>query len=367
MHITQIDLFRADIPMRAAMAIATNSTAVSESLFVRITTDAGLNGIGEGNYLRPVVGETPATGLAAAQFYAKLLIGADPRDIESCTARMAAALPHNPTTRSAFDIALWDLLGKAAGLPLHALLGGGGNPVATDNTVYLEPPAEMARRAGEFVRRGFTAIKIKVGTTIADDVARVKAVREAAGRDTQLRIDANQGWDRVTAHEALEMLAPFGIAFCEQPLRAWDIEGMAEVTANSPIPIMADEAVFDDHDALGLVAAKACDYFNIKLAKSGGIAMALRINAIAEAAGFPCMIGCMSETRIGITAAAHFAAARTNIRFADLDGAELHAKDPVIGGLIYGPGGKITLPDTPGIGATLDGDFLASLPVATIQ
>lgn len=129
---------------------------------------------------------------------------------------------------------------------------------------------------------------------------------------------------------------------------------------------MADESLFDAADALRLVRDEAVDYFNIKLSKSGGIAEALRINAIAEAAGMACMIGCMSESRLALTANAHFAAARQNVRFCDLDGCFEHAADPVQGGITY-TGYQITLPDAPGIGATIDPAFLATLPGTTIQ
>src|SRR5690606_32209082 len=110
-----------------------------------------------------------------------------------------------------------------------------------------------------------------------------------------------------------------------------------------------------------LLRASACRYFNIKLSKSGGIHTALRINGLAEAAGIPCMLGCMVETRLGLTAAAHLVSARTNFHFADLDGADMLRDDPVTGGMKYGAGGSITLPDGPGIGADIAPDYLATL------
>jgi len=123
-----------------------------------------------------------------------------------------------------------------------------------------------------------------------------------------------------------------GIQYCEQPVAAWDFASLRKVSANTTIPIMADESLFDEHDAFRLLSMEACDYLNIKLAKSGGIHTALKINAIAEAAGVSCMMGCMSETRLGLTAAAHVVSARPNIRFADLDSADMLSADPVIGG-----------------------------------
>ena len=124
---------------------------------------------------------------------------------------------------------------------------------------------------------------------------------------------------------------------------------------------MADESLFNSRDALRLVAQEACDYFNIKLAKSGGLNEALKIAAVAEAAGIPCMVGCMSETRLALTAAAHLASARPIIRFLDLDSADMHAVDPVLGGMTYGQGGRLALPEGPGLGAEPDPVFLKGL------
>jgi L-alanine-DL-glutamate epimerase-like enolase superfamily enzyme len=129
---------------------------------------------------------------------------------------------------------------------------------------------------------------------------------------------------------------------------------------------MADESLFDHHDAFRLASMGACDLFNIKLAKCGGIHTALKINAIAEGAGIQCMVGCMTETRLGVSASAHLVSARPNIVFADLDAAFNHADDPVIGGVRF-DGGKIILPDTPGHGADIDVGFLTKMESVSVS
>jgi L-alanine-DL-glutamate epimerase-like enolase superfamily enzyme len=367
MRITRVEVFSASLPLKVPFRIAIGVTIDSKSLFIRIHTDAGVYGMGEANVLPPVVGETPETALAAATFLAKLLIGADPRDVEGLADRMRKALPTQPTTRSAFDMALWDILGKAANLPLYAVLGGRRRTIVTDNTVGLEAPEVMAERARDFVERGFTAIKVKLGTDLATDIERVRLVRAAIGPQVAIRLDANQGWSRVEARQALAAVAAYGPQYCEQPVAARDIEGLADIRRTSPVPIMADEAVFDERDALALVRRQAADYFNIKLAKSGGIAVALRINAIAEADGIQCMVGCMTETRLGLSAALHFASARSNVAFADLDGGDMLKDDPVVGGFAYGPGGEMVPTEAPGLGVDLDAGFVATLPVVAID
>jgi L-alanine-DL-glutamate epimerase-like enolase superfamily enzyme len=198
----------------------------------------------------------------------------------------------------------------------------------------------MAREAAGMVARGFPAIKVKLGTNWADDVVRIEAIRAAAGDEVLLRIDANQGWDPVTAEQILQELARYDIEYCEEPVAHRNNAAMARLRAISPIPIMADESVFDHYDAFRLASLGACDYINIKLSKSGGIHTALKINAVAEAAGIRCMVGCIAETRLGLSAGAYLASARPNIVLADLD----------TGGTTY-DGGRVIVPDTPGHGA----------------
>jgi L-alanine-DL-glutamate epimerase-like enolase superfamily enzyme len=141
---------------------------------------------------------------------------------------------------------------------------------------------------------------------------------------------------------------------------------MRHVRSRTSIPIMADESVFDEHDAFRLVSMDACDYLNIKLAKSGGIHVGLKINAVAEAAGMRCMVGCMTESRLGLSAGAHLVSARPNIAFADLDGADMLRDDPVVGGMVYEHGGRIALPEEPGLGADIDPAYLESLESFTV-
>jgi L-alanine-DL-glutamate epimerase-like enolase superfamily enzyme len=218
----------------------------------------------------------------------------------------------------------------------------------------------MAKRAKEFVERGFRTIKVKVGQSPQLDEARIKAIRESIGEGPAIRIDANQGWTVPQAIEALRRLEKYRIEFCEQPVAAGDIDGLRLVREESPIPIMADESLFLPADAIKLIKAGACDYFNIKVMKAAGLANSIRIAHIAEAANIRCMLGCMVESRLALTAAAHVMAAKENIVFADLDGFTSHTVDPIIGGMKL-DGGKITLPETPGLGCDVDPAFLKKL------
>ncbi len=365
MRISQINLYRYDIPLKAPIAISLGTIDHARNMLVEIQTDEGVTGWGEGSPFWMIVGETQASGLAAAADMARLLIseskrGRDPLDIEGCLQALTRYLPGHPTTRSAFDMALYDIAAKRAQMPLYQFLGGSKRTLITDETIYINTPDWMAEDALRIQAKGAEAIKVKLGTNRRDDIARVEAIRKAIGDTTPIRTDANQGWDVVTASAVLRAISDLNVEYCEQPIKRHDIAGLRQIRQHTTVPIMADESLFDATDAIRLVREEAVDYFNIKLSKSGGIFDALKINAIAEAAGIPCMIGCMSESRLALTANAHFAAARQNILFCDLDGCFEHAHDPVHGGITY-HGYQIELPETHGIGAEVDPAFLAGL------
>ena len=363
MKITRITLYTYNIPLKAPITISLGTIDAARNMLVQINTDEGLTGWGEGSPFWMIVGETQASGLAAAQDMARLLIGEstrgrDPLDIEGCMNTLLRYLPGHPTTRSMFDMALYDIAAKRANMPLYQYLGGSNRTLVTDETIYLNDPDRMADDARRIEANGAEAIKIKVGTTAQADLDRLAMIRQAIRYETPIRLDANQGWDVPTARTVLGAIGDWNVQYCEQPVRRHDIAGLRSLRQSVNVPIMADESLFDATDALRLVREEAVDYFNIKLSKSGGIHEALKINAVAEAAGMACMLGCMSESRLALTANAHFASAKQNIRFLDLDACFEHAEDPVLGGIVY-DGYLITLPDVPGIGAEIDPVFLA--------
>ena len=360
MKITQITLYAYDIPLKAPIAISLGTINDARNILLEIQTDEGVTGWGEGSHFAMIVGETQASGLAAAQDMARLLIGHDPLDIEGCLQTLTRYLPGHPTTRSAFDMALYDIAAKRADMPLYQLLGGPKRTLTTDETIYLNTPERMVDDAVRIKNSGADAIKVKLGTTPKADIQRIEAIRYAIGYDTPIRTDANQGWNYPDAVTVLRAIQGWNVEYCEQPVPRPNIADLKRLRGQTTVPIMADESLFDAHDAVRLVREEAVDYFNIKLSKSGGIFEALKINAIAEAAGIACMIGCMSESRLAITANAHLASARQNIRFCDLDAPFEHAIDPVLGGATY-TDYQITLPDAPGIGAEIDPTFLAGL------
>ncbi len=353
-----LELYRADFELAEPFVTSLARITSAHNIVVRIYGSNGLHGTGEARPNPPVTGETQSAALAAGEELAPKLLGQPVSDIEGSVRLLHRGLLKNSALKSAFDIALYDLLGKTANLPLFALLGGGRRIVHTDNTVSLGSPEEMVEKALRCKGEGFRAIKVKLGSTFEEDLYRMERIREALGAEVALRIDANQGWDRKTALRVLLALEPLNIEYCEQPVAHWDYESLRWIRDRVRIPIMADESVFGPQDAFKLASMGCCDYLNIKLAKTGGIHEALKVNALAESCGMACMMGCMTESRLPLTAAAHLVSARPNIRFADLDGHLPMKEDPVIGGASYN-GGAISLPETPGHGADYEDGFLA--------
>jgi len=359
MRIKGIDIYYFDIPLEQPFKIAIGTMPAANNVLVRVHTDEGITGLGESCPFPPITGETQATNVAVARNLRDMLLGQDPLAIEPFLSLAGSLLRSNPSIVAAFDMALYDILGKAVSLPLYRLLGGEPRQLETDITADLDTPEKMAARAKNFIAQGYRTIKIKVGQDPDLDIARLEAIREAIGYNPAISIDANQGWTVPQALAALKGMEKFRILFVEQPVASWDMDGLRAVRQNSPIPVMADEALFSPQDAIRLVKAEACDYFNIKLMKAGGITNSLKIAHIAEGGNIRAMIGCMLETRLALTAAAHFMASRKNIVFADLDGNTSHTIDPVTGGMDV-RGGSITLPESPGLGADIDPAFLKS-------
>jgi L-Ala-D/L-Glu epimerase len=357
--ISHITFFPLSIPLKAPFVTSLGALEAVESVVVRITTNEGLTGWGECNPFWSINGETQETCLAVGKHIARVLIGHDATDIEGLHARMDRLIFANNSIKSAFDIACHDIAAQAAGLPLFRYLGGTENRrLITDYTVSLGTKEKMAADAQTIISNGFQVIKVKLGGAPQEDIERVLAIRAAIGDPVPLRIDANQGWSPEQAILVLNALGDMNIQHCEEPIPRWRFMQLRRVKEASPIPIMADESCCDHRDAERLIELGACQRFNIKLGKSGGLFKAKKIIALAEAAGMAVQIGGFLESRLAWTAAAHLALTSDAVRYCDMDTPLMFTQDPVVGGLTYGAGGTITLPPALGLGATTDPAFL---------
>ncbi|MDQ3001509.1 MAG: dipeptide epimerase [Fibrobacterota bacterium] len=364
--ISQIEIFKLALPMEPFL-IATQVSTVAQNTFIRIHTAKGLVGMGECSAFPMLVGETQATCFEVARDFAHALKGKDPLDIQARMDELHARIAFNMTIKSAFDMALHDLAAKTAGLPLYRFLGGEKKDIETDFTIGIGAPAKMADTAKAVVAKGAGTLKIKLGKggngetgghRGDEDMERVRLIRETVGPAIALRLDANQGWDFETAAKVLQSLARYDIQFCEQPIHHDYDYLLPDLRKLSPVKIMADESVFNHHDAIRLIRSGAIDSINVKLAKSGGILEALRIAETAREQGIPCMLGGMLESRLALTAKVHLAMSHGNFKFYDLDTCLLgQLEDPVIGGARY-CGYHLEVGEEPGIAADIDPAFL---------
>lgn len=363
MSIQSIEAYPVILRYREPFRIAPSTTVESHNIIVKVITDFEVVGIGECSPSKRVTHETPQTVIETLDKIAPHLVGMCPLRIEQISETMDELVAENPSAKAAIDMALHDIMGKAAHQPLFKLLGGFRGDILTDLTLSIKEPKEMAKDAAKAVERGFKALKVKVGLKPTEDLERIQKIREAVGSEIAIRIDANQGWTVKEAIAVLNKLDPFKIEFVEQPVKADDIHGLAEIRRASQIPVMADESVHTPEDALHLIKEKAVDMINIKLMKSCGILKARRIVAVAEAAKVPCMIGCMGESTIGITAGVHLATALKNIRYADLDSDILIADELVSEGGAELKGSKRVPSMKSGLGITQLNEKIVGKPL----
>lgn len=352
MKIEGIELKKISIPLKKPFKTALRTVNSAEDIIIIIKTDDGRVGYGEAPPTAVITGDTSGAIIGAIkESIEKTLIGEEVENLERIMHKLDNTIVRNTSARAAVDMAIYDLFGKLYKAPVYKLLGGYRDRVETDITISVNDPSEMMDDAISFIKQGFTALKMKVGTDSKKDIERVKAVRQAVGYDVKIRLDANQGWQPKEAVRVIRKMEDLGldIELIEQPVKAWDMQGLKFVTDNVETPIMADESMFSSYDAFKILSMRAADLINIKLMKCGGIYNALKIIAIAETCGVECMVGSMIESKLSVTAAAHLACAKKNIVRFDLDTALLLAEDPIVGGIINeAPILKIS--DKPGLG-----------------
>ena len=230
--------------------------------------------------------------------------------------------------------------------------------IYTDYTVSLNDLDKMVEQSIEIIDNGFKIIKVKLGDNGKKDVERIKAIRECIGKDIQIRIDANQGWDVDEAIEALNNMNKYNIEYCEEPINRDLSFRLGEVRMASPINIMADESLFTSYDAEMMIHGNHCDMFNLKIGKHGGLYESNKIIKIAEKNNIPMQVGGFIESKIIFTVNCHLGHTSDLIQFFDCDSPLFHKKNPVVGGIDYKNDWELIIPNSKGIGVNLDLDFL---------
>jgi o-succinylbenzoate synthase len=353
MKITDIRFNMLRVPLKTPFKTALRTVDTIEDVIVTVHTDKGNVGYGEAPATAVITGDTHGSIVEAIKKYiAPRIIGEDVADLNRITQLIQGSLEKNSSAKAAVEIAVYDLFGQLYNAPLYKLLGGGDPVITTDITISVDYIDKMVADSIAAVDRGFESLKIKVGKDIGVDIERVKAIYAAVEGRALLRVDANQGWTAKQAVFALQTLEDAGVRLelVEQPVKAPDLEGMKYVTERVHTPIMADESVFGPTDVIELIRMRAADIINIKLMKTGGLSNAIQIADICGMYGMECMIGCMVETSVSVSAAVHLAVAKSSvITKVDLDGPSLCQFNPVVGGVIFNES-EISITQAPGLG-----------------
>lgn len=363
MKITRVETIPVEVPLKEGLTTKTagGEHVVSPYVVVRVHTDAGLVGLGEATLSPRWSGETSPGCVAAIEgLIGPAITGQDPIAITALRRTIDGTIRHNPFAKAAVEMALWDIAGKAAGQPVYQLLGGKVKEELPMKMVVGAFPVDQAvALAQRFLDWGATCLKVKVGLDPTTDIARVHAVREAAGPDIPIGIDANQGWDLATARRCLADMGD--LLFAEQPVPTTDPRDLARLRGDTRIPIMADESVFTLQDARRLTELGACDILSVYPGKHAGIAATREIAHVARAAGVVCSMGSNLELGIATAAMLHLAAAEPSLDDARYPGDYLgplyHQADLLTEPLQLGPS-VARVPDGPGLGVELDEDQL---------
>ena len=359
MRISRSETLLLDIPLPRKQKRAFGDFDKVNHLIVRLTTDEGLEGVGE---VAACGGPTwseecvETAQIVVDRYLAPGLVGQDPFRIEYLVAWMDRVVKGNRFAKAALESALFDIVGKALKVPVYTLLGGMYRdrlPVAWLLNVD-DVPAAIAE-AEVWLARGITIFKLKVAEGDPEhELQAVDAIARAVQGRARLRADANGGWDEATAARVIPRLAALGVEYIEQPVPRWNVVAMARLVRSSSIPIMADESVYTPEEALTIVRNEAAHAFCLKLAKAGGILATKKMAAIGEAAGFSCVISTMLETSLGCAAALHFAASSRAVNLGSELLGPLFLADDIAEEPVQYEQGQILVPQRPGLGVRLD-------------
>ena len=353
MKITGFELGKLRVPLKTPFKTALRTVDYMEDVVIVLETDSGQRGYGSAPATAVITGETHGSIIEAIRtVIVPAILGEDIRNLNHIVELIQNSMFKNFSAKAAVEIAVYDLFAQSFEAPLYQVLGGGEPVLSTDITISVDYIDKMVRDAVNAVESGFETLKIKVGKDLRVDIERVKAVYAAVGDKALLRLDANQGWTPKQTVSALRELESAGIEleFVEQPVRGDDVEGMRYVTERVSTPVMADESTFGPKEVIELIQMRGADIINIKLMKTGGISNAIKIADIAAIYDVTCMMGCMLETSIGVSAAAHVAVAKSNsITRVDLDAPSLATINPVAGGVRF-DGPEISISEAPGLG-----------------
>ncbi len=352
MQITKAEVTPVELSLRQPIRAAYHPEIERvTAVFVRIETREGQSAWGCAIAHPDLTGEEPEDVIKACQSCADMAADLHPTNLEYSLAELAPLTEDTPSALCAFDLAFHDLLGLAAGMPLHRLLGGYRHRIQTSVTIGIAPLDETVEMALARAAQGFRMLKIKGGLDAGEDVRRVQAVHRVLS-DLVLRLDADGGY---TVRQAVDVARALegSLEMLEQPTPADDLEALRQVTRQSLVPILAAQSVTGPASALEVASRKAADGISVKVAACGGLNCARQVDAIARAGKLATMIGCLPEPALLIAAGLSLALSAPNVRYCDLDGHLDLVDDPTVPGFTLEEG-WLTATDVPGLGCTVE-------------
>ncbi len=372
MRITHAKVILTKIATRRAHRMSFATTRYQECVYLELHTDEGLVGLGEAPHMAGYSGAGETQLSVALQLRERLLpaiLGKDPRQIEARQQDMDRALPWNPRAKSSVNMALYDIVGKALNTPVYNLLGGlVRDRVPLSWSIPITDIDSAVEEAEQMVQQGFTILKMKTGhEDPSQDILRFQKVRAAVGDEIRMRADANQAWDVPTAIRVIRALEPYQIEFMEQPVKVWDLDGLAEVRRATNTYIMADESANSPLDVLNLARKRAVDLISIYINNPGGILNAKKMAIVAEPAGIGCYVGGALEGPIGARACLHFAAATPNVEWGCEMGGQFLLEADLGREPIEFVDGALMVPQGPGLGGELDSEKLDQHQIDTFE
>lgn len=351
MKITAVTSWDSDLGNTKPYDIAFKSINEVRNVFVEITLENGITGLGSGNPSEYVTGESFESCFnAVREDVPGFPVGRDIRDLNQLTYELTKRLSKNPAARAAFDIALYDAFTQFIDVPLVRFLGQKIKSLPTSNTIGIKSVDETIREAQEYTGMGFKVLKVKLGKDLEEDIERLVMLREKLGENVVIRVDANQGYSIKQTIEFYHKTLSLNLELIEQPMPARAVEEMRKLPGSIKEKIAADESLLSPRDALELVRPPmAAGIFNVKLMKCGGISQAIKIADIAKSANVDLFWGCNDESAISISAALHIAFACPHTKYIDLDGSLDLSRDVVSGGFDLKDGYMHCL-ESPGLG-----------------
>ena len=311
MKITRIETRVVEIPVRSPYVFSHGMLKAFSNILVWVYTDQGVVGIGESSFVPGggVSEETPESTKPMIDHYlAPAVIGEGPFDVERIHQKMDAGVPRNLIAKCGIDLALWDVLGKAVGQPAFTLLGGVFDPrILCTYTLSIDSPEKMAEQASFRRTQGYKTLVVKIGREPETDIERLRLVREAVGDEVNLRLDANEAYWPDQAIGIIRRMEKYRPEFVEEPVKRWDLDGMAKVARAVGTPVSSDESNTSLDSVMKIIEKRAAGIINIKISKNGGLYRSKKIAALAEAAGIPCIVGGANTYEVGRQACRHFA------------------------------------------------------------